>query len=421
MKKGWCARVTVDREGESVREWLDLGTYDRAVAKRKLARIIAKGAPVEPTEAKAEDTVREFAEDWLNRREAAGIAMVRDERSSLKLHVFDEIGAMPLSTVKPAHIRAVLDTAIAAGLSRTSVGHLKALLHRLFKAAWVDELIPENPVARVVIPRMKVVRKERCILTDAEFATYMASPTGDLEVKLMALVSRVEGGMRTSDVIRWDWAHIDRDNFAECVVPRSKTGIPQSLAMPEVVAHALRLRWEAAGRPEAGPVFPVQRGKRAGQMRATRGISFAGRLRRDLFLAGVVRRTPAEDPDDKSKTIPNPSDPLYHETSTTLPVDFHSCRRAFSTALAEAGVNVQTAMRLSAHSDEKVHMRYVGRTAAMRQIPEAVVPKLPAGIFESAQRVPDASPTPSRSPGFSAPPARIGLATFGLGNRCSIH
>jgi hypothetical protein len=38
-----------------------------------------------------------------------------------------------------------------------------------------------------------------------------------------------------------------------------------------------------------------------------------------------------------TKLAPNPRDPLYFETETTPPVDFHSFRRAFSTALAEAG------------------------------------------------------------------------------------
>jgi integrase len=68
-------------------------------------------------------------------------------------------------------------------------------------------------------------------------------------------------------------------------------------------------------------------------------------------------------------------DPLFYETTVTKPVDFHSFRRAFSTALADAGVNAQQAMRLASHSDEKTHMRYVMTTPAMKQIPGAAVPK----------------------------------------------
>jgi hypothetical protein len=80
------------------------------------------------------------------------------------------------------------------------------------------------------------------------------------------------------------------------------------------------------------------------------------------------------------KLAPNPHDPLFFETATTRPVDFHSFRRAFNTALARADVNVQKAMALAAHSDVKTHMRYVMKTKAMRTIPEAALPTLPLGL-----------------------------------------
>ncbi len=78
---------------------------------------------------------------------------------------------------------------------------------------------------------------------------------------------------------------------------------------------------------------------------------------------------------------PNPRDPLYFETEATLPVDFHSFRRAFASSLAEAGVNVQHAMHLTAHSDLRVHARYVMRTTAMRTIPETAIPRLHVGVL----------------------------------------
>jgi hypothetical protein len=78
------------------------------------------------------------------------------------------------------------------------------------------------------------------------------------------------------------------------------------------------------------------------------------------------------------KLAPNPRDPPYFETASTLPVDFHSFRRAFNTALAEAGVDVQRAMQLAARSDPRVHARYVMRTAAMREIPSEALPSLAA-------------------------------------------
>ena len=44
---------------------------------------------------------------------------------------------------------------------------------RMFGDAWRDELIPENPVARVKVPAMREIRKERVILTDEELAQYL--------------------------------------------------------------------------------------------------------------------------------------------------------------------------------------------------------------------------------------------------------
>ena len=59
---------------------------------------------------------------------------------------------------------------------------------------------------------------------------------------------------------------------------------------------------------------------------------------------------------------------------TTQRVDFDSFRRAFNTALAEVGVNVQQAMHLAGHSDPKGHAMYVTSTKRMQKIPAAALP-----------------------------------------------
>ena len=188
---------------------------------------------------------------------------------------------------------------------------------------------------------------------------------------------------------------IDRVQFVQAFIPRSKTNTPDRLEVREMIRPFLRARWEQMGKPEAGPVFPCERpshrtGSKAGDFRKVRGSSFAERLRRNLFLAGVVRAKPTlvayvkpgtrtdlgKQSLQATKPAPNPRDPLYYETATTMPVDFHSFRRAYSTALAEAGVSVQQAMLLAHHSDAKVHMRYVQQTEAMRRIPIAALPAL---------------------------------------------
>jgi integrase len=190
---------------------------------------LAAGENPDPSESSRSDTVRELAEASFRQREANGVASVRDEKSYFTHYVDAEIGHLLVTAVRPSHIRAVLDAAVAKGLARNTIVHLRALLSRIFKGAWQDETIAENPVARVAMPSVRETRKERVILSDVEITRYLTCSTVDLELRLMSLVARVQGGMRTSDVTRWDWSMVDRVHFAECFVPRSKTGKPQRL------------------------------------------------------------------------------------------------------------------------------------------------------------------------------------------------
>jgi len=344
--------------------------------------------------------------------------MAKKERRTLELYVFEAIGRLPLSDVRASHVRSVIDDAAAQGLKRATVAHVRGVLNRMFRSAVESELVEQNPVAAVRMPRMREVRKERAILTDAELATFIACAAVDLELRMLALVARCEGGMRTGDLHRWDWTMIDRGDFTECIIPRAKTNAPQRLAVPETLAPFLRAWWERAGSPESGPVFPVRTGKRAGEEKRPLN-SYAKRLRRELFRAGVYRLTPVDVAATKpgmrrdlgklaegTKLAPNPRDPLYYETASTLPVDFHSFRRAFASALAEAGVNVQHAMHLTAHSDPRVHARYVMNTSAMRLIPDAAIPRLHAAPACELPSRDDSRPRPDDSePANASDPA----------------
>ncbi len=179
---------------------------------------------------------------------------------------------------------------------------------------------------------------------------------------------------------------IDCHDFIVCMVPRSKTGEPAPLELPEIVRPVLRARWEAMGKPNNGPVFPVEKGERAGLVRASR-VSHAKRLRRNLLKAGIVRHKCIRPADAKPRGWNEPCcanmvhDPLYSDTATSLRVDFHSFRRAFNTGLAEAEVNVQHAMHLAGHSDAKVHMRYVMNTEKPSRVPARALPAMSAGPF----------------------------------------
>jgi integrase len=383
--------------GAVSRPWYKLNTLDEDEARRLLDQLNAQVKPADAPETPgALQTFGAYAAAWRRARVARGVAQAESEKGWLDNHILPVLGPMPLGVVRAADVRKVVEAVVAKKLSRQTVTHVRATVSRILDAAWRDEMIPENPALRVRVPPMREVTKPRVILTDAELLRFFACDDADLEIRMLGLAARVEGGMRTRDLTAWDWTHIDQATFASCIVPRTKTGKPQRLEVPGVLQAPLRAWWLAQGSPASGPVFPVTRGKRKGEARRSRGVSFADRLRRALMAAGIKRHA-CEHPD----TIPTPDEPccptfaqdeLYAETAWSLPVDFHSFRRAFKTALAEAGIATEHAMHLSGSSDPRTHARYVMQTPAMQRIPAAAVPSPTARIATGIATASDLPP-----------------------------
>lgn len=63
---------------------------------------------------------------------------------------------------------------------------------------------------------------------------------------------------------------------------------------------------------------------------------------------------------------------LLNGSATVQAADFHSTRRVYATSLARSGVNAQTAMALTGHSDHKVHQCYV-EAVSIRALPAGAI------------------------------------------------
>ncbi len=417
----WKGKVT---KPDGTRPTFSLGTSDKALARRRLTTLaadVAAGRSPDLQALGASESVAAYAAAWLDKRKAQGIAkaVAGHEEGDWRNHCAAAIGRLPLAGVTPSHIRGILDEAVAKGLKRGTVEQIRGVMHRLFGDAWRAELVDANPVARVRMPTMRETRKARAILTDEECAAFIGCDAVDVELRVMAAVARCEGGMRSGDLNQWSWEMLDRVAFAECFIPRSKTSTPQRLAIPAVLVPFLRGWWERQGKPAAGPVFPVRIGKRAGSFKARRR-TYSARLRKGLAIAGVFRLPPT--PVEREvrngrgtntrtvlEMVAHPADPLHNETSTSLPVDWHSFRRAFSTGLASANVNAQTAMVLASHADAKTHARYVAATASMRMVPDAALPRLSVGALTGGGRgIPRAPEAGVSSEGGSEGPRLVG-------------
>lgn len=415
--RGWYGRFYATIDGERVRVSRALKTLNKAVARRKLARLIAEGN-VAPEEAHRFETFEEAARRIVDEQKAAGMGTWKDRLHRLETHVFGVIGKMAPNLVKAAHVRGILDEVRDAGHARQYLMHVKYDCSSVLNELWRSEEpvgvdkdgnptpLLENVCARVRVPEASPEatlqsKRERAVLEDSELVRYLAweHPQARfrgavLERQTMACVARMFGGLRTSDLHAVQWEAFDTSNggaFTWGLAPRkkgsrlAKGGKPQALVVPEPLRPILRDWWERQGRPTAGVIFPKRRGDEALTREARKKMSHAKAFRRDLrraFGLEVFRQTGV---DRKGNPVgdwepgrePTPRElVLFRDGEWTRAVDFHSFRRQFNQALADAGVNAQQAKALAGHASMAAHERYLQNTQKARTIPVEALPVL---------------------------------------------
>jgi hypothetical protein len=208
---GFYARVRVRLpDGTEERRWMNLQTKDRSTAKRKLTRLVAMieaGELVADVQAKTStaETYRTFTKDRNDRRAAAGVVMARDEQNNRERYIYPVIGDKALARITDDDVRHVLEQAADRGLARETVHKIRAVMRRDMKRARIEKIIEGPPAEDVELPDgLKKDKRPRMILSDAEVAKHLGAPKCDLEIKMLALTARTEGGMRTAELVRWD-------------------------------------------------------------------------------------------------------------------------------------------------------------------------------------------------------------------------
>lgn len=415
-KSGWHARYIKTVDGERIRVCEPLHTENKVAARAKLKRMLA--APPGETVEVHPETVAEACERVHEARKADGSKDAKNEIARLRQYAVPAIGHLEAARVKPTDINAALDLCKSNGKARQTVQHLRQDLRNVFGVLRREGVIAQNPVDDSEMPKFSAeLRKERAVLTDDELARYLAWEHPDkaqrgavLERQTMACVSRMFGGLRTGDLhaLRWEAFDSAEGKFTWGWAPRQKTKRPQLLEVPEMLRPILRDWWERAGRPTAGLLFPSRRGKRAGEGKSK--VSHAKAFRRDLVRAfgielpetSTVMRSNGR---RLTKIIWKPERAftarereLFLETEYTLPVDFHSWRRAYSQALADADVNAQKAMALAGHASPAAHARYLANAGKLRRLPEAALPNFKVWAA-TVPKVPEAENESSMIPG----------------------
>lgn len=335
---------------------IPLLTDDKRVAQARLRALATANDPTASAPTSSLETFEEAARRVVAVQLAATVPSAPARQSRLERWAFPIIGGMLVTAIRPGHVTSVLEHVQRLGRSSITIGHMRGDMIYVFGRLLKEEVVSRNPARGELVdtPLGTDDERKRVILRDDEFTALVDAPTTPPQLRMMAIVARAFGGMRTSDLRAWQWEHVDLSGSWQWAdVPRPKTTkrgrravayALERLELPTDVAAELERWHDVMGRPAEGPVFQFPAARK----------SYAADLRAALMTARIDRHE------------------LHHDTERSRRVDFHSFRRAYVTAIARAGLNAQTAMKATGHRQMSTHMLYA--VPEMIQIPSAAVP-----------------------------------------------
>lgn len=202
----WSYVVELDRfNGKRQRKTVG-GFRTRKNCQHALAAALAdlgRGRDPFPTDIGFSD----YAARWLEHKAADGLRPTTRRRYAGLLDdpVLEEVRRLQLRSIKPAHIRRVIDQGQARGLAPRTVVQLRAVLGGVLKQAMRDGLIENNPV--LAISRPKVARANKVVPTAEQVTAFIELSRGtEMAVPLLLAATT---GARRSEVCAVRWADLD--------------------------------------------------------------------------------------------------------------------------------------------------------------------------------------------------------------------
>ena len=113
-------------------------------------------------------TFDEWADEWLAAKPGQRAATLARDRAAIRTHFSPAIGQLALPAVTPGHIRSIVVSMQAAGLSPKSVRTYVGTLQAIFSAAVDSDLLARSPVRPRTLGLAPVRRPERPTLTAEE-------------------------------------------------------------------------------------------------------------------------------------------------------------------------------------------------------------------------------------------------------------
>jgi integrase len=308
-------------------------------------------------------TVKGWFEHWLQLKEK-----VRSEKTMSRYRqvIRDFIGSLgnranlALTHLSSKDILTYRDGLLrkrrTAHTAKLSVKVISAALNTAYR----QQHIASNPA--LAVEHLKVRIAEKGVFTHEQLGKLLAKAKGDWK---SAILFAYFTGARLSDVAKMQWESIDLDAKFIRFVPADKGNSSAARQLLEIPLHP-ELERELLKRPGIGkaylfPSLAANLSKNKGSTGGRNGLS--GQFRSIMERAGVtgvIRQR-----DDGCRAVSSHS--------------FHSLRHGFASVLANHGVNEETRMKLTGHSDRDVHAGYTHFEQVLLRAAIEVIPPVKAG------------------------------------------
>jgi integrase len=124
----------------------------------------------------------------------------------LEHHVVPVVGSYKLRQLRPAHVQAVIDSMLAAGLAPRTAHHAYRVLSNALRDAVDWQIVPANVAAAVAAPR---VERPRLVVPDAEQVGQIVRAAADRPPYHVPIAIAATTGLRLGEVFGLRWSAID--------------------------------------------------------------------------------------------------------------------------------------------------------------------------------------------------------------------
>ena len=315
----------------------------RAVRTESQARRVVADIFEEVNDAKLPwSSARDFFAEWLKRKkvETSNGTFVRYVQiiGSFERHLGNRADK-DLGSISKGDVQQFRDE-IATRLSPTSGNIYLKILRSMFADAWRDDLITDNPSARIKMLKVPEYQSSRRPFTPEEFERLLTAADKEWRGIILAGLYTAQ---RLGDVARLTWAAVDFEKM-EIHFPVQKTGHRLTVPLHEALKSYLAgMRGSGDGND---PVFPL-----AARVLETQGRTgtLSNQFYDLLVKAGLIKKRP------RRALLTRPGRAGKRQTNE---LSFHSIRHMSTSLMKNAGVSDAVAMDLVGHESKAISANY---------------------------------------------------------------